>query len=251
MAIKQHTGWDVYTCWIFLGNHLNRVLHSFLLLTFDFVKFLMMTFLSRLNFIGWDRCTEKALFPLAEQFRTSKKRFSCCLKSYSTLDRQTCSPELPKPQNADVKQHKMYQLLPKDANEWCQICITSLSFYYAPRFCSYSFHSVGSSMLVRFQSVWLVQAERYSLPGYPFFWRCRRLVQISLSSTWPLRTTCRHTPVSKSTYVTSFCHVKSVLKISGSRGTFWIFQDKDCFRFCFGEQEAFLPQKNDEKTYIP
>lgn len=210
-----------------------------------------MTFLSRLKFRGWDRCTEKALFPLAEWFRTSRKRLSCCLKSYSTLHRQTRSPEITKtPKHRCETTQKCIrsrQRIQMNAHV-CQICTTSLSFYYASSFCSYSSlcgTHVGSFALVRFQSGWLVRAGRYSPPGYPFFffWRCTRLVQISLSSTWPFRTRRRHTPVSKSTYVTSFCYAKAVLKISRSRGMFWIFQDKDRFRFCFVEHEAFFWQK--------
>lgn len=91
----------------------------------------------------------------------------------------------------------------------------------------------------------LIGLGRKTFPGRVslFFWRCTRLVRISLSSTWPLRTSCQHTPVSKSTYVTSFCHAKAVLKISRSRGMFWIFQDKDCFRFFFVEHETFFFQR--------
>lgn len=169
---------EVYTCWIFLGSHLNRVLHSFLLFTFDFVKFLMMAFLSRLKFRGWDRCVEKALFPLAEWFRTSKKRFSCCLKSYSTLDRQTDRQTAEKwikpPQNTGMTQRRTYkiQLLPNNANGCLGVSDLhdSLFFYYASSFFSYSdaLH-VGNSVLVRFQSAWLVSAGRYSPAGYLSF----------------------------------------------------------------------------------
>lgn len=138
----------------------------------------------------------------------------------------------------------------------CQICITSSFFYKAQGFflpqitvnCVATIHfalcgtpHVGSSVLVGFQSGWLVWAERHSSAGYSFSSEGTTcLVWISLSSTWPLRTRCQHTPVSKSTYVTSFCHAKAVLKISRSRGMFWIFQDKDHFRFFFVEHETFF-----------
>lgn len=129
----------------------------------------------------------------------------------------------------------------------------SLFFYYASSYSSLCFvwcSSCGKLCACQI-SKWLIGLGRktFTRQGiFFFFWRCTRLVQISLSSTWPLRTRCQHTPVSKSTCVTSFCHAKAVLKISRSRGMFWIFQDKDGFRFCFVENEAFSPPKDDEKT---
>lgn len=48
-----------------------------------------MVFLSMLMFRERARCVEKALFPLGEPLSTSRRCLSCCLKSYSTLDRQT------------------------------------------------------------------------------------------------------------------------------------------------------------------
>lgn len=126
MAIRQHTCIvkEVYTCWIFLGSHLKRVLHSFLLFTLDFDKFLMTMSRSRLKFRGWERCEEKALFPLAERFRTSRKRLSCCLKSYSTLDRPNEKPNINKKITPALKKCRcMTQNVYNSANELAELLI--------------------------------------------------------------------------------------------------------------------------------
>lgn len=227
----------------------------------------MMTFRSRLKFKWWGRCMEKALLPLAEWFRTSRKRLSCCLKSYSTLEGQTCNTKWlnPPPKlKCKIAQNVSNTALAKNANECLNVldlhiqliflkkkkclfkpqiatnCVAAVYFALCGTPC------VGSSVLVRLQSGWLVWAGRY-------FRRCTRLVWISLSSTWPFRTRCQHTPAGESSYVTSFCQTEAVLKISGSRGMFWIFQDKDSFRFCFVEHKAFfflsLSPENDEKAF--
>lgn len=168
MAIKQHTCIvkEVYTCWIFLGSHLNRVLQSFLLFTFDFDKFLMTMFRSRLKFGGW----EKALFPLAERFRTSRKRLSCCLKSYSTLDRQDMKPNINKNNPLPPRKCRcMTQYVYNSANEPAEERIYSFPFVHQALLAPVNFAlcgapRVGSFVLVRFQIGWLVSAGRHS-PG--------------------------------------------------------------------------------------
>lgn len=157
MAFKQHTCIvkEVYTCWIFLGSHLNRVLHSFLLFTFDFDKFLMTMFRSRLKFGGW----EKALFPLVERFRTSRKRLSCCLKSYSTLDRQDMKPNINKKKitPAHRKCRCMTQNVYNSANEPAEQLIYFFPIAHQALLAPVNFAlcgapRVGSFVLVRFQS---------------------------------------------------------------------------------------------------
>lgn len=110
-----------------------------------------MTFLSRLKFRGWDRCMEKALFPLAEWFRTSKKRLSCCLKSYSTLDRQTRSPKMTKTQtpqmrhNTQCRKFSSCQRTQMNA-QVRQICIPDYFLYYTSSFFSYTLLCVALLM---------------------------------------------------------------------------------------------------------
>lgn len=230
---------EVYTCWIFLGSHLNRVLQSFLLFTFDFVKFLM-TFLSRLKLKGWDRCMGKAVFPVDEWFKTSKKRLSCCLKSYSTLERQACKP----------KKHRFEQKMFKIHLQMCQTTIFFLHIrLFIPQitvatvlFCLVYYPSCGKLCTCHISKL-LIGLERKTFAARVsfFFWRYH--FRVPLSSTWHLRTGCQHTPVNTSTYVTSFCHAKALLKISRSREMFWIFQDKDCFRFGFVEHGDFFPKR--------
>lgn len=99
----------VYTCWIFLGSHLNRVLHSFWPFAFDFVMFFEMAFRSRVKVSGWGMCTEE-LFPLAEWLRTSVKCFSCRLKSYSTLHKQT--DQIFTPRNKVMTQDRRDEIQP-------------------------------------------------------------------------------------------------------------------------------------------
>lgn len=79
----------IYICWIFLGSHLIKALHRFLLLTFDVFNFSMMTPLSRPRCRGRDSGMERGPLSPAGGLSTSKMRLSCCLKSYSTLDRHT------------------------------------------------------------------------------------------------------------------------------------------------------------------
>lgn len=99
----------IYSCWIFFGSNLSRVLHSFLLFSFVFVRFLTMTFLSRLMFKGWVSWAEEELRPALDWFRTSKKFLSCRLKSYSTLDGQTYRQIIKHVKNVNIAQQQQQQ----------------------------------------------------------------------------------------------------------------------------------------------
>lgn len=169
----------------------------------------MITFLSRLKF----GCMEKDLFPLAEWFRTSKTRFSCCLKSYSTLDRHIGRQhKITTVPNISYKNNTVYkiQLLPKNANGCWGVSDlhNSLVLWYTSSFLCYSDSPhVGSSSLVRFQSGWLVWSGRYSPAGYlPLLFLFSEGANILFENPY--------LPLGKSTYATSFCHAKGVLKIS-------------------------------------